>query len=321
MKLRPLILSICLFVAGVAHAEKGDFMRFFYRVGVWLDGYSLRGLDTTYIGLPEHTWRLALTNSEVGIHSTYEINNPNWLGGGVVLKSNTKPSIDLGFQVGLRAFGFGYSWDALHAYAQKLNLSMGGKAWGVELQRQTSGNIKSTIFFPGYASYGEFELPENCVLITNTNLTAWYALNSAHYSHNAAVKQAYIQKRTAGSLLLNLSYMNTDIAFDKELDTIRLLPMLLNGTSNIVTHQVAVGVGYGINYTPNNGKVLISDGASGVLLHQLYLLRCIGFPARICLPELHHQTDDPGAYNRYDACSSELGDQQVGASVGACASE
>ena len=128
--------------------------------------------------------------------------------GDVTLRSSTTPSLDLGFQIGLRSVNFGYSWDALHAYSQKLNFSLGGKSWGVELLRQKSSNIRTGVEIKNWGIVNQF-LPDNIIHITNTNLTAWYALNSPHYSHNAAIKQSYIQKKTAGSLLLSLSYLNT----------------------------------------------------------------------------------------------------------------
>ena len=56
------ILCLCLLMATGSYAEDGKFMKFMYRVGVWLDDYSLKGLDTSYIALPEFPWRIALTN-------------------------------------------------------------------------------------------------------------------------------------------------------------------------------------------------------------------------------------------------------------------
>lgn len=80
------LLTSCLLllVGGIAQAKspkasaessdspktESDFMMFFFRIGQWIDNYSLKDVDTAYITLPEHPWRIALTNSEIGIHST-----------------------------------------------------------------------------------------------------------------------------------------------------------------------------------------------------------------------------------------------------------
>ena len=273
MKRHVLIVLLTILAGSVsAWAKEGDKLNklaYWYCIGMnWLDNFCLNEVDTTYIGLPDNEWRIAFTNSTLGIHSTYSTNNPVDdippelpQMGDVTLHSLTTPSLDLGFQVGLRSVNFGYTWDALHAYSQKLNFSLGGKSWGVELLRQKSSNIRTGVEIKNWGITNQF-LPDNIIHITNTNLTAWYALNSPHYSHNAAIKQSYIQKKTAGSLLLSLSYLNTDMSFNNDTTFKDLVSTLfLGNVQKMVTHQVAVGLGYGINYTPNNGKVLIHFSA------------------------------------------------------------
>ena len=118
------------------------------------------------------------------------------------------------------------------------------------------------------------ELGKNLMTISNAHLHIWYALNAAHYSHNAAVKQSYIQKKTAGSLLLHLSYMSQQIKFTDTLnivgpedgESIGLLPAIMSGMTGMTTRQIAVGVGYGINYTPNKGKVVLHASAACMLV-------------------------------------------------------
>ena len=182
--------------------------------------------------------------------------------------STTTPSVDLGCNAGFRGLGFGYSWDALHAYAQKLNLSLGSKYIGVDFSYQKSRNIHTRTEVNGTPL--PFLDNENNVYIRNTNLSIWYALNAAHYSHSAAMKQSYIQRKSAGSLLLHLSYMSSQIALG---DTIMIhgaerptLQSMMSGIRSMTTRQVALGIGYGINYTPNQGKVLLHASASAMLV-------------------------------------------------------
>lgn len=236
----------------------------FYRTGEWIDHYLLQNIDTNYITLPEHTWRLALTSSMVGVNA--RVTTHYAPGTELDILGRTTPSIDLGFNANYRGFGFGYSWDLLHAYAQRLNFSFGSKFIGIDFAIQTSTNIRSGLrFIDSYTDLGEGNMR-----ITNANLSIWYALNSAHYSHQAAVKQSYIQKKTAGSVLLHLSYMSSQIAFT---DTLKIenmdmpaLALLMSGLTGMTTRQVAVGIGYGINYTPNHGKVLLHASAAAMLV-------------------------------------------------------
>ena len=235
----------------------------FYRASEWIDHYVTKDLDTSYIGLPEHSWRLAYTNGMVGIHSTFAAINTYYDGiplGDVYTHMQTTPSVNLGFQAGFRSFGFGYSWDAVHAYSQNMNFSFGSKYIGIEFMRQTSTDIRTSI---GTADLNEtVPLPDdiNKATITNTSLNVWYALNATHYSHNAAIKQSYIQKKTAGSLLLQVNYMSTDVRLDEQMS------VLTGQVLGVETHQVGVGLGYGLNYTPNQGKVLLHLSAMAQLV-------------------------------------------------------
>ena len=244
---------------------------FFYRMGNWVDNYLLRGIDTSYIGLPEHSWRVAYTNGMVGVHSTITsyIDRPDLNMPSIALFNQTTPSVDLGFNVGYRGFGFGYSWDAINAYAQRLSFSLGSKFIGIDFSIHTSTNIQTS----GLVTSGTYTQPmpniaQNNVTITNANLNIWYALNAAHYSHQAAVKQSYIQKKTAGSLLLHLAYMSSQVQFDESFrkSDMPFLPALMSGLTALRTRQIAIGIGYGINYTPNKGKVVLHASAAAMLV-------------------------------------------------------
>jgi hypothetical protein len=247
--------------SGTSSSQPSKGLIFFYRIGEWLDNYSLKGLDTAYITLPEHSWRIAFTNSEMGIHSTFTAHKVPALDD-VILKSTSTPSIDIGFNIGCRSLGFGYSWDALHAYAQKLNFSIGGKAWGLEFMHHRNNNIRGVLTIPSI-DYGPEYFQKGAIRVTDLNLSVWYALNAAHYSHNAAVKQAYIQRKSAGSLLLSATYASTDFQF---VDSLTTDQYQFHNVSGITTRQASIGLGYGINYTPNKGKVLLHLSATAKLV-------------------------------------------------------
>lgn len=263
-----LLLLITLPLMGHA-ASKG--LRFFYRLGERMDRYLLQKVDTNYITLPEHSWRVAFTSGTAGdnftIHSkaNYEgVPDPLTIS----LYNRTPLSVDLGFNVGYRGFGFSYSWDVLHAYARRLSFSLGSKFIGIDFAQQMNTSVMTDIGLEGLL-LPTFSHTSNTEII-NTRLNIWYALNAAHYSHNASVKQSYIQRKTAGSLLLHLSYYSSQIAFG---DTIMVkeagmptLQAMMSGVKGMTTRQVAVGLGYGINYTPNHGKVLLHASAAAMLV-------------------------------------------------------
>jgi hypothetical protein len=264
MNLRKYIVLMLLMALPMMSQAATKGLKFFYHLGERVDRFLLQNVDTDYIALPEHSWRVAYTNTMVGINSYYRTNLPGSSTYRIALLMHTTPSVDLGFYAGYRGFGAGYSWDVLNAYSHNFNLSLGSKSLGIDFRRQVSSNISGRVTDPDYDGSASIAMPDNLLTITNMNLTAWYALNSEHYSHNAAVKQSYIQKKSAGSLLLSLSYLYSDYSVR---DTLKvgdqpILSMLLDSVKSVTTHQVAVGLGYGINYTPNKGKVVLHAAAT-----------------------------------------------------------
>jgi hypothetical protein len=259
-----LLLLCAVLVAPIIRAQEtkqpGKGVLFFYRLSDRIDRYLMHGVDPEYIALPEHSWRLALTSGTRGINTNFTSSLPDFPMN-ITLISHTSPSMELGFNAGYRNFGFGYSWDVLNAYATNLNLSLGGKGYGLEFSRQVSTNIDGQVSLNNKL-VDTFE--KGNIWITTMNVSGWYALNAKHYNHNAAIKQSYIQRRSAGSLLLSLSYMSSEFSVH---DTTYIggYPMFSLFTSRVThmtTHQAAVGLGYGINYTPNNGKVLFHLSAN-----------------------------------------------------------
>ena len=259
------MLALTCAVAVGKEPNKG--LLFFYRMGNWVDNYLQRDIDTNYIALPEHSWRLAYTTAMLGVNSNLTSEN-SW--GTLTLLSKTTPSVDLGFYAGYRSLGFGYSWDAMHAYAQRLSFTFGSKYIGVDFSIHTSTNLATDLAYEGQVVG---HLMDGSVWVTNANLTIWYALNSTHYSHNAAIKQSYIQRKTAGSLLVHASYMSSQMSIHDTLNIPNygpLIPLLMSGMNGVQTRQVAIGLGYGINYTPNHGKVILHAAASAMLVTYSY---------------------------------------------------
>jgi len=257
---------------------------FFCKVGKWVDDFQLLGLDTNYITTPDYSWSVGMITGGTGIHATYT----TWMDPGtpVALRSQTTPSLELGFNIGYHGYGGGYSWDLLNAYTTNWNLSLGSMIVGVEFLRNVSTNLTGQFSVDKIVDPYLPSLNKGEMRIANTSLNAWYALNAAHYSHNAAIKQGYIQKRTAGSLLLSLGYMSSQMSI---LDSAKYIhdeatSILFDGVTGMITRQVAIGLGYGINYTPNHGKVLLHAAANMQVI--CYSVNHVSYmpPAGVYLP-------------------------------------
>ena len=260
------MLALTCAVAVAKEPTKG--LLFFYKMGNWVDNYLTKDIDTNYIALPEHSWRLAFITAMPGVNSNLTSYN-DW--GPISILSRTNPSVDVGFNAGYRAFGFGYAWDVMSAYTRRLSFSFGSKYIGVDFTMNNVSNLTTKLF---YEDQFVGDLAPGSVWVTNANLTIWYALNSAHYSHNAATKQSYIQRKTAGSLLLYAAYMASQVSIHDTINVVPgygpIVPLLMSGMNGVQTRQVAVGLGYGINYTPNHGKVLLHISAAALLVAYSY---------------------------------------------------
>lgn len=76
----------------------------------------------------------------------------------------------------------------------------------------------------------------------------------------AAFKQSYIQRKSAGSVLAHLDFRYAGLEFDDDNYIARA-----GGVRGLELYQLAIGVGYGYNYTPNKGKFLLHLSATPVL--------------------------------------------------------
>ena len=169
--LLALLLGSAPSMATAANSNKAA--AFFYRIGEWVDQFQLRGLDTTYITLPEHSWRIALTTGGTGIHANYT----TWVDPATTISliSRTTPSLGVGFKANYRGYGGGYSWDVLNAYSTHWNLSFGSKYIGIEFYRNVSTNLNGQFVVNGTLDPSLPALKKGEFRIANTSLTAWYA--------------------------------------------------------------------------------------------------------------------------------------------------
>ncbi len=78
-------------------------------------------------------------------------------------------------------------------------------------------------------------------------IDGYYALNQKRFAYDAAYDGAYIQQRSAGSLLLTAKYTFGELSLPT--DDYTIIP-LNNGVSRYKTYQLAIGPGYSYNWVP-----------------------------------------------------------------------
>lgn len=160
--------------------------------------------DTLYIQRPQNDWtfRLRFSNNgaAVGIKTNIQ---------GGVLTADLQPHKNYSIGAGISYKGIGISaginpkifhkTDGNHDF--NFRISSYTNRYGFEFQYQ------STNTFTGTSSYNEdeYQMGEGETDLDMLIANAYYVLNHRHFSMPAALTQSYIQRRSAGSLLLGAS--------------------------------------------------------------------------------------------------------------------
>jgi len=221
---------------------------FFKKVGVFADEWFSRDIDTAYLVLPKYRFRLAI-NSEFGsVHTYMNADKIPYYGDAKVrFHSNVTPK--LGLLIGFRNLQLGYAMDLFKGYSN-FSLSLCQNAFGFEVLR------RKTFYAHGYIDASEVEgrteLESGDIGVTTLFVDAYIVFNRKRFSMPAAFKQSYIQRKSAGSVLAYLNFLYTDMWLENE-----KFANMTGGVKSMELYQVAIGLGYGYNFTPNRGKVLI----------------------------------------------------------------
>ncbi len=239
--------------------KTSDGMLFFYRMARIIESFLMKGIDSTYLGLYDHSWKLAFTNTETGIHSTMNLNDIWSYNRGIryseKIQINPAPSVGLGFAAAWHTIQFNYSWDVLYRRSSKLDLAILNRAWGIEFMRHVNTNVYGTL--TDFSTNNGYEIEKGDMEFATSFVSAYFIFNSERYSTYSALRQSYIQKKSAGSFYLQAQYLGSHMtANDTE------LIKKMNDLENIEIHQAAVSAGYGYNYTPNQGKFLLHVSAA-----------------------------------------------------------
>ena len=230
--------------------------RFFAKVADFADRWFIKNVDTAYLALPKHRFKLAFVTDEGSVHTKIHGEGiPYYDKMDMYMRSNFMPK--MGFQVGFRNLSFGYSWN-LHKGYNNFKIGITQNGFGIELQQ------RKTSYAKGYVEASAFpdtqqEVQAGEISINTFYLSSYLALNRKKFSMPAAFNHSYIQKRSAGSPLLFADFIYQDISLQRE----KLIEQTA-GLHEMEIYQIAIGAGYGYNYTPNKGKFLLH--VSGAVL-------------------------------------------------------
>jgi hypothetical protein len=195
-------------------------------------------LDDDLIAKLGESWGLDLT----GLHF-------DWL-----MKLEQPMSTSVGVWVGYRGLGIGYSQSLTKHSGRYFSLSSTGSCYGVTLSvRSFETDDLSTRINLSYIDENYSERDDNYdsyapIKVNTLFLDGYYVFNGKRYSQAAAYNQSVIQRRSAGSFLLGLSWYQSSIDLSNKLNGDIILAS--NHIGKIKVHQGNIGFGYGYNWVP-----------------------------------------------------------------------
>lgn len=226
------------------------------RFANWRERSMMKGCDTAYIQLPENAWTIKLNGISTFSQLNIQFNNiPNYesakmkIGSGVGFKSS--------FSLAYRGLELGYTIDQVNRYNQDIKLNLYNKRFGGEFQYQSYRMTNSTLEVSNPDSTFNFKNDYTNRMTVNF----YYVFNYKTFSYPAAITQAYMQKKSAGSFLLGASFFRNRI---KPFVDGTELSSIYNPIYTI--NQASIGGGYGYNFVCCKSRLLFHLSAMPMLL-------------------------------------------------------
>ena len=220
------------------------------------DRFFMKNVDPNYLMLPQHRFRIAISGDWGSVYTSMHCNDiPYYENVYMSFGSNVAPKLGLVFSY--RNTNIGYSVDLFRGYSNfKFSILQNG--FGIELFRRkttfSGGAIESS------GTGGKLEVGSGDIATTTFFLSGYVALNRRKFSMPAAFNASFIQRKSAGSALIVADFIYSRMALLSD-----ALVSRTGGVNEMELYQIAIGAGYGYNYTPNKGKFLLHVSATPML--------------------------------------------------------
>lgn len=276
ISVKILLTLLCIFTTVTnAHAQKTEptaLQRTLHKVKDYLDKKALNRVDTNYLALPEYGWKASVTANFAGVSTSVKGNDiPTYEDIDVDMHSSLNGHTSL--MLGYRSLSASYSWDIAHGYSRDFNLAWFGKQVGLEFRSHTTDGLHGVL--DASATEGNVPVNRGDTRLKATIINGYYVFNYKKYSLPAAMKQSLIQKRSQGSVTAYAAFLAARMESKNP-----TLSTMLSGITKIEFYQAAVGVGYGYNYTPNRGRLLMHFSAAPLLVffNKSFITANVGIP-------------------------------------------
>lgn len=220
------------------------------------DRFFMKNVDPEYLVLPQHRFRIAISGDWGSVYTSMHCRDvPYYENVDMVFGSNIAPK--LGLVLSYRNTNIGYSIDLFRGYSN-FKFSMLQNGYGIELFRRkttfSGGAIESS------GTGGKIEVGSSDIATTTFFLSGYVSLNRRKFSMPAAFNASFIQRKSAGAPLIVADFIYSRMALLSD-----ALVTRTGGVNEMELYQIAIGAGYGYNYTPNKGKFLLHVSATPML--------------------------------------------------------
>ena len=204
--------------------------------------YRSGNIDTNYISRPTTKWTIVARMNVSGAKIETE-----GMDNGIPFKSEMKADYKSTLSVGVSYLGFSLSAalnpaKLLGRYRDyELNFNSYGKRYGFDIIYQDAHNFNG---WHDHEGMDRIVLQDGMLKVKTLNVNAFYVFNSRRFSYPAAFTQSYIQRRSAGSILLAASGQGQHATLDYTQKT------------DMKMTNIGLGMGYGYNFVPGEGWLL-----------------------------------------------------------------
>ena len=268
MMKRRYIVVLCLLccLSGLAQ-EKSWLLRALGSVKNYIDSSAVKGIDSQYIGVPERPWqvmtkynlnqmRLQMNSHFGGPDEAYELNLEPHM--------KTEPAHNVGFWIGYRGYGIGYSVGIGPKSGSYFTAGVTGSSYGLNLRLRTFSTDQPELHLwgRGFEEINDgkaFDVIEdgevdNSIRVRSLIIDGYYLFNGKRFSYMAAYDQSAIQLRSAGSFLVGAMWHHTTIRYNSDRNSAFIALMHNIGVQMI--RQGNIGAGYAYNWVPFKGMLV-----------------------------------------------------------------
>ena len=177
----------------------------------------------------------------------------------VLASVHSRPELSQTFGVSYRDIGLSFTINPDSFFGEKEDIGFGLSWYGQSMGVKLETNITKS--FSGTVTVGEtlYNIPKGSVDQFKTELSGYYIFNSRRFSYPAIINQGYVQKRSAGGIILKADAKWAMLHSEG-------FSHLGNTPLDINYFIVSAGGGYGYNYVFPRGVMFHASGTASLVL-------------------------------------------------------